>query len=277
MSSSSLRVIAPGNAAPAARPPDWRRLLRTRTTGFALVALLLLTWEASVAWGWVRSDNWPRFSGVLLAVWQGWASGELAGVIGSTLYRTFAGFFLGSTLGIVMGVLLGRTAWLDWTLRPLVEIQRTLPAPALLPPLILLLGVDDALKIVVIALAVLPPVFVNTYSGVKATDETLILTARTLGLSRVATMWKIVLPATVPAIAAGMRTALALALVVAVIAEMISGTNGIGFHLMTMQYAMRADAMYASVVSIAAAGYLMNRVFLFAEKRLLHWHASSRV
>lgn len=277
MSSGSLRVISPGNAAAAARPPDWRRLLRTRTTGFALVALLLLAWEASVAWGWVRSDNWPRFSDVLLALWRGWASGELAGVIGSTLYRTFAGYFLGSALGIAMGVLLGRTAWLDWTLRPLVEIQRTLPAPALLPPLILLLGVDDALKIVVIALAVLPPVFVNTYSGVKATDETLILTARTLGLSRVATMWKIVLPASAPAIAAGMRTALALALVVAVIAEMISGTNGIGFHLMTMQYAMRAGDMYAAVVSIAAAGYLMNRVFLSAEKRLLHWHASSRV
>src|SRR5688572_20411962 len=100
MSSNLLRAIAPGDVSAAARSPDWRRLLRTRTTGFALVALLLLTWEASVAWGWVRSENWPRFSGVLLATWQGWASGELAGVIGSTLYRTFAGFFLGSAFGI---------------------------------------------------------------------------------------------------------------------------------------------------------------------------------
>lgn len=249
-----------------------RALARTRLSGFLLIALLLVLWQLSAAEGWIVSDNWPRFSSVLRAAWQGLASGELGPVLGATLWRMAAGFCIGSLLGVTAGLLLGQFRMVDWALRPLIEIQRTLPMPAIVPPLILLLGVDDALKIFVVTLAVFAPVFVNTYAGVRGMDDTLALTARTFGLGRWATLWKIVLPQSAPAIAAGMRTALSLALVMAVIGEMISGASGVGNYLMSMQYAMRADAMYAAVICLAAAGYLLNRVFLQAESRLLHWH-----
>jgi ABC-type nitrate/sulfonate/bicarbonate transport system permease component len=252
-----------------------RRFARSRAAGFLLIALMLMLWQVSATGGWVVSDNWPPFTQVLLAGWRGLASGELAPVLGSTLYRMAAGFAIGSVLGIVFGLLLGQYRLLDWAVRPLIEIQRTLPSPAIVPPLILLLGVDDALKIFVVTLAVFAPVFVNTYAGVKGLDETMMLTGRTLGLGRLATLWKIVLPSSSPAVAAGMRTALSLALVMAVIGEMISGASGIGNYLMSMQYAMRADAMYASVICLAAIGYLLNRAFLWIESRLLHWHHSA--
>jgi len=269
------------SAGPTAKAPVRRRLFgelaRTRLSGAILITLLLLLWEVSVARGWIVSDNWPRFSAVLVAAYRGLLSGELTEILGATLYRMLAGYAVGCFLGVLFGLLLGRNRILDWTIRPLIEIQRTLPSPAIIPPLILFLGVDDTLKIFIIMLAVFPPVFVNTYGGVRGLDETLLLTARTFGLSRFDTLRKIVLPATLPAMTAGMRIALSLALIMAVISEMISGASGVGNYLMSMQYAMRADSMYAAVICLAAAGYLLNRIFLVLERAILHWHHSMRM
>ena len=264
-----------------AKSPTRRRpfgdLGRTRLNGAILIVLLLLLWEVSAARGWIVSDNWPRFSAVLVAAYRGLLSGELAEILGATLYRTLAGYAAGCIFGVLFGLLLGSNRFLDWTIRPLIEIQRTLPSPAIIPPLILFLGVDDTLKIFIIMLAVFPPVFVNTYGGVRGLDETLLLTAKTFGLSRFDTLRKIVLPATLPAMTAGMRIALSLALIMAVIGEMISGASGIGNYLMSMQYAMRADSMYAAVICLAAGGYLLNRIFLVLERAVLHWHHSMRM
>jgi ABC-type nitrate/sulfonate/bicarbonate transport system permease component len=261
--------------APARRRP-FRALARSRLSGAILVAALLVLWEVSAARGWIVSDNWPRFSAVLVAAWEGLRSGELTGILGPTLYRTLVGYALGCVFGVLFGLLLGSSRMLDWTIRPLIEIQRTLPSPAIIPPLILFLGVDDTLKIFIIMLAVFPPVFVNTYGGVRGLDETLLLTAKTFGIGRFDTLRKIVLPATLPAMTAGMRIALSLALIMAVIGEMISGASGVGNYLMSMQYAMRADSMYAAVICLAASGYILNRIFLVLERRALHWHHSAR-
>lgn len=262
--------------APVRRKP-FRDLARTRLSGAVLIVVLLLLWEVSAARGWIVSDNWPRFSAVLAAAWHGLLSGELADILGSTLYRTLVGYVAGCIFGVAFGLLLGSNRYFDWTLRPLIEIQRTLPSPAIIPPLILFLGVDDTLKIFIIMLAVFPPVFVNTYGGVRGLDETLLLTAKTFGLNRFDTLRKIVLPAALPAMTAGMRIALSLALIMAVIGEMISGASGVGNYLMSMQYAMRADSMYAAVICLAAAGYLLNRIFLMLERAVLHWHHSTRM
>ena len=265
----------PGTAAsPVDRAVLGRDWTRTRATGFALVALLLAGWEASARLGWVVSDNWPPFSMVVLAIGSSLLSGELAAVLGASLYRVLCGFAAGCVAGVLAGLLLGASRWLDWAPRPLIEVLRTLPTPAIVPPLILLLGVDDALKIFIAGLAVFFPVFVNTYAGVRSVDETLLLTARTFGLGPVATLRKIVLPAALPSVMAGMRVSLSLALIMTVVAEMISGDSGAGYFLMSMQYALRADMMYAVVICLAAAGYLLNRLFLAVEHRLLHWHVA---
>ncbi len=260
-----------------ARRASFRDLARTRLSGVILIVLLLLLWEVSAARGWIVSDNWPRFSAVLAAAWRGLLTGELAEILGSTLYRTLVGYVAGCFLGAAFGLLLGSNRFFDWTIRPLIEIQRTLPSPAIIPPLILFLGVDDTLKIFIIMLAVFPPVFVNTYGGVRGLDDTLLMTARTFGLNRFDTLRKIVLPATLPAMTAGMRIALSLALIMAVIGEMISGASGVGNYLMSMQYAMRADSMYAAVICLAASGYILNRIFLVLERAVLHWHHSMRM
>ena len=131
---------------------------------------------------------------------------------------------------------------------------------------------DDALKIFIVAFSAFFPVLVNTVGGVRAVDPVAIDVARTLHVGRLRTVCLVVLPASLPYILAGMRISLALALIVTVVAEMIAGSAGIGYYLMTMQYAMRASDMYAAIVLLAMLGYALNRGFLVIEHRLLHWY-----
>ena len=109
----------------------------------------------------------------------------------------------------------------------------------------------------------------------RAIDDTLIQTARTFRTPTVRLLARVVFPATLPAIAAGLRTATSLCLVVAVLSEMIAGSSGIGYYLVETQYAMRPDLMYAAVLYLAATGYALNRIFLALEARLMPWMGRS--
>ena len=249
----------------------WRSLLRSRATGFALIFCLLALWECSARLGWVQSQNWPPFSAVLIAAGNGLANGELLQTLLSTLRRTLAGYATGCSAGITLGLLLGSVTWLRYLIQPVIEAVRPIPIPAIVPPLILFFGVDDALKIFAISLACFFPTFINTLSGVTSVDDVILQTARTFRTSWLRTLLKVVFPAALPAISAGLRTALGMALVVAVIAEMIAGSAGLGYYIIQMQYALRPDAMYAAILCLAVTGYLLNRLFLAAESRLIPW------
>lgn len=241
-----------------------------RWWGVGLMVLLLLLWQASARW-WVSSANWPPVTEILWAVVAGLRSGELAQVFGSTLWRVAAGFAAGSLAGVLVGMAMASFRKVDAALRPLVELLRPIPIPAIVPPLILLLGIDHAMKVFVVAFATFFPVLVNTVAGVRAVDGTVVDVARTFQVGRLRTLWRVVLPASLPYILVGLRTSLALALIVSVVAEMIAGSEGVGYYIMTMQYAMRASDMYAAIFLLAVVGYGLNRALLLVERRVLHW------
>lgn len=241
----------------------------TRASGVLLVALLLALWQYS-AYHWVSSPNWPPVTQIAQALWAG--SGELLQVFGSSLYRMLWGYGLGVGAALVAGLLMASARPVYAALEPMVELLRPIPIPAIIPPLILLLGVDDAMKIFIVAFAAFFPVLVNTIAGVRAVDHVAIDVARTFRIGRLRTALRVVLPASMPYILAGMRVSLALSLIVTVVAEMIAGSEGIGYYIMTMQYAMRSSDMYAAIFVLAALGYALNRGFLAIEHRVLHWY-----
>ena len=241
-----------------------------RLAGVVLLVLLLVLWQVSARY-WVSSSNWPPVTEILRALVSGLGNGELAQVFGSTLWRMAAGFAIGSAAGVVLGLAMASFPLVNAALRPLVELLRPIPMPAIVPPLILLLGIDHAMKVFAVSFASFFPVLVNTVGGVRAVDGTALDVARTLQVGRLRTLLRVVLPASLPFILAGMRTSLALALIVSVIAEMIAGSEGIGYYIMTMQYAMRSSDMYAAIFLLAAVGYGLNLALLAIERRLLHW------
>ncbi len=240
-------------------------------SGWALVAGLCLLWQLSVDLGWIRSENWPPLSAVLVKIGEGAASGEWLTVFAPSIVRMLAGYALGCALGVVLGALMANSRWARRLLGTSIALLRPLPVPAIIPPLILLLGVDDALKITVIAFGVFFPVFMSAYAGVLAVDPVHKQVLRTFRIPGWTALLRVKLPTALPYIFSGMRISLSLALVLTVIAEMTAGNDGIGHYIVSMQYAMRAADMYAAVILLSMLGYLLNRLFVVLEARWLRW------
>ena len=265
---------APAGAPRRTAAPRAPGLLAGRASGLLLVLALLGLWQLSAMY-WIESSNWPTLGAIARALWKGLESGELFTVFGSSLALMGSGYAIGTALAVALGLLMAQVRLVRVALDPMVELLRPIPVPAIIPPLILVLGVDNALKVFIVAFSVIFPVLVNTVAGVRAVEPVALDVARTLRVGRIATLWSVVLPASLPWMLAGMRISLALALIVTVVAEMIAGSSGIGFHIMTMQYAMRADDMYAAIGLLAATGYALNRCFLAIERRAIHWYLAA--
>ena len=158
---------------------------------------------------------------------------------------------------------------------PLVEVLRPIPGPAYLPVLVLFVGIGHEMKVVLILVASFFPILLNTYSGVRSIDPVQFDTARTLGLTTLQTFRELVLPAAMPQILTGMRISLAISLILAILAEMIVSTDGLGYFTLLAQRTFKVTDMYAGIFTLALLGYVLNRVFLLIEGRLIRWHHES--
>ncbi|MES2712449.1 MAG: ABC transporter permease [Pseudomonadota bacterium] len=244
--------------------------------GLALLAALVAGLEWAVNAGLIRRALLPPPSVIGIALWDLLASGEFAEPLFATLRLVFAGFVIGSALGIVTGVAMGWWIAAYRLLEPLVELLRPIPKAALVPALMLFLGIGEAMKITSVALAVFFPVLVNTLQGVRGVDRVMLDAGRTHGWGTAHVLVHLVLPAALPFILAGMRMALGLALVLAVLSEMLSGQGGLGFLILDMQRSFQVRLMYAWLVILAVVGLALNTLFLVAERRVLHWQPANR-
>lgn len=249
--------------------PSGRRLRAWLGPGVLLSLLLLL--ELATRSGWVNAVLVPPPSAVAQRVFAVVTAGSLLAPLGRTMFLLAVAYAIGCVLGIALGVLMGRFRPVHGLLEPLVEVLRPLPKPALLPPLMLFLGLGDTMKITAVALGVFFPVLINTVQGVRGVDPVMVDVARTFQHSRAALLWKVVLPSAMPLVLAGMRIALGIALVLVVIAEMMAGTGGIGYLIIDLQRSFRIVDMYAWVVILAVLGYALNEVFVRIERRAIHW------
>jgi ABC-type nitrate/sulfonate/bicarbonate transport system permease component len=246
-----------------------------RALGAGVILVTLAVLEFAVRSGKVNAALTPAPTTVLGRLAEIISSGVFLEPLGITLYLLFTAYFAASALAILVGLLMGRFTAVYNLLEPLVEVLRPLPKPALLPPLMLFLGLGDAMKLTVIGMAVFFPVLINTVQGVRGTDPVLIDTGRTFGYGPFAILRKVILPASLPLIVAGMRVSLALGLILVVIAEMLAGTGGIGYLILDMQRSFRVKDMYAWLVLLAVLGYGLNLAFVAIERRALRWAGSA--
>jgi len=254
------------------RPSQLGWSWNTRLIGVAFIGLLLVLWEIAAVKAIFPPMSFPRISAILATWWQLVVSGELPSELLSSLWRMFAGYFIGVALGVALGLLMGYVRFFYNLLEPITEVLRPIPSPAYLPIVILFLGIDDEMKIFMIAFATLFPVLLNTYSGVRSVDPIQLQTARTFGVSGRRLLTRIVLPAASPYIFTGMRVSLAVALIVMVISEMVAASSGIGSFILSAQRGFKIREMFAGVLTLAMLGYILNRLFLLIENRVLAWH-----
>ena len=242
-----------------------------RIAGFLLIAAGLAALEWAVASRHIRRAIVPAPSDVFAELVYIIHAGELWAPLGQTLFLLAVAYIIASAMAIAVGLAMGRSHALFNLLEPLVEIIRPLPKPALLPPLILFMGLGGAMKITIVGLAVFFPVLINTVQGARGIDPVMIGTARTFGYGRFQILWKIVLPAALPFIFTGLRVSLGLGLILVVVAEMLAGTGGVGYLILDMQRTFQARAMYAWLVILACLGFALNAGFVLLERRILFW------
>ena len=248
--------------------------LSQRLSGFALLAGLLILWELSVRLGWIVSPTWPAFSSVVETFVDSCLDGTYLNVLGQSLLRLAEGYVLATIVAVATGIVMGTWQRAYLLFEPLIELLRPIPSPAYLPMAILFLGIDNTMKVFMVAFASFFPILLNTVAGVRSVDPVLIDTGRTFGLSRGAIITRIVLPAASAYILTGMRISLAIALIVTVIAEMVAGNSGIGFYILSAQRSFLIPEMYAGVVALALTGFALNKGFVAAESLLMRWNAA---
>jgi|SRR5690242_12376605 len=246
-----------------------------RWPGFLLLAGVLVAWEILSATGLVDPVSVPRVSVIFSSWFTSITHGELLTQLLPTLGRIFLGFGLAVAVAVPLGLAMGSIAIVYRLLEPITEFVRPIPAAAYIPVAILFLGIGDEMKVFVVFLACLFPILLNTYGGVRGVDPVLIDTGRTFGVPRIKALWQIVFPAALPSILTGMRISLGIALIVAVVAEMITGNSGIGFFILDMQRVFRVPEMFAGIFTLGLLGYLINFAFLQIEHYFLRWRGTS--
>jgi ABC-type nitrate/sulfonate/bicarbonate transport system permease component len=255
--------------------PRLQTILRdTRVSGVILIALLLLLWQLSATY-LVKSPTWPTVTRIFEAWAENISDGTLPGHMLATLWRQMLGYGLAIILGVGLGLAMGYYRVLYNLFEPLVEVLRPIPGPAYLPVLVLFVGIGHEMKVVLILVASLFPILLNTYSGVRSIDRVQFDTARTLGLTTFQTFRELVIPAASPQILTGMRISLAISLILAILGEMIVSNDGLGYFVLLSQRTFKVPEMYAGIFTLAIFGYALNRVFLLIEAKLIRWHHES--
>ena len=237
------------------------------------VAFLMLLWELGAELHWVNVALLPAPSDTAASLANLLVSGDFAKPLFETLSLLALGYLAACVSGIGVGVLMGRSQRAFCLLEPLVEALRPIPKPALIPVFFLFMGPGWPMKVTMVALAAFFPILINTLQGVRGVDRVLLDTARTLGLPSSTVIGKIVLPAALPMILAGMRVSLGLGLVLVILAEMLEADSGIGFQVLDLQRSFQVKQMYSWIFILAVVGLALNTAFEWCERRAVPWRA----
>jgi ABC-type nitrate/sulfonate/bicarbonate transport system permease component len=181
------------------------------------------------------------------------------------------GWLLASLVGIVIGAMIGVSARARAYVEPTLEFLRPLPASAMMPVAIALLGLTDLMVLAVIAFGALWPMLLATVHGFAAVEPRLYQVSRALALSRTEVIWKIALPSAMPDILSGMRVGLTIALILAVVGEMLASRPGLGQAILLAARSFQAADLYAGVILLGLIGYVSGTALSLIERRLLRW------
>jgi len=232
---------------------------------------LLVLWEALARMGVFKPDYLPAPTLILSAGWEMLLSGEIYTNLVASLIRIGAGFAIGASVGIIIGLVLGFFRWLDALFTPVVYSLYPIPKIALLPLLILWLGIGETPKLVIIALGVFYPVVLNTHAGVKNVDRSLIKAAVTFGAKPFNIIRKVILPASLPTIFAGLKMAAGYSMLLMITAEMIAAEKGIGAMIMHYGNMLMTTNLMVGVIILSMLGLLINRSLEWIERKVLPW------
>lgn len=218
----------------------------------------------------------PPLRTILTAFGDTWTLDRLRADVVPSLLRLLAGFLLAALIGIGLGVAIGLNRNLRAVLEPVLEFFRAIPPPVLVPVIMLFAGIGDGMKVIVIVFGCVWPILLNTVEGVRATDSVVLDTARAYGVTGPARLTRVILPSASPQIAAGLRQALSIAIILMVISEMFASSNGLGFTIVQFQRSFAIPEMWSGIILLGLLGFALSLLFRLAERRALRWYEGLR-
>ena len=267
-----MAELAPRDPTAPLSGSTWNRYVASPLWPATVFLSLLIAWEALARSGLVTAFMLPPLSTVLQRIWTDALSGDLAINAGVTLYRALAGFFIAATGGVILGMLMARNAAVRWFFDPIISVGFPMPKIAFLPIIILWLGFYDVPKIAMVVFDAIFPVVTATLAGFLGVERELIWSARNMGAKEHELTWQIMLPAAFPQIMTGLQVALPIAVIVAIVTEMLMGGYGLGGSMLNASRFADSRGVFAGIVEIAVIGFALVKGMALLRRRLLLWH-----
>ncbi|WP_405433498.1 ABC transporter permease [Micromonospora sp. NBC_00617] len=258
--------------APAQRPRRRLKPGRPIPFGAALGPLLLLAaWAAGSAAGWLDPRTVSAPWTVLTTAGDLIADGRLQDNLAVSAQRAVLGLAFGTVIGTLLAVVAGLSRWGEAILDGPIQIKRAIPALALVPLLILWLGIGEQMKVTTITLGVLVPVYIHTHHGLRSIDSRYVELGDSLRLSRAVFLRRIVLPGALPGFLLGMRFAVVGAWLALVVVEQINSTSGIGYMMDLARQYGQTDVIIVGLVLYGLLGLLSDALVRLVQRRTLSW------
>lgn len=274
------RAGGSAGTAPAAERPNappalagGRSALRLAGHGMGLILplVLLAGWEALARLALIDAQLLPAPSRVLGTIWDLAASGDLWLHAAATLQRVGVGFALGVAAATLLGALTGYSETAKRLLDPTLQALRNIPSIAWVPLFILWFGIFETSKVLLIAVGVFFPVYLNLASAIRDVDRKLVEVGRVYNLSHLQMVRRILLPAALPSYVVGLRGGLGLGWMFVVAAEIMGASEGLGYLLTDGQMTGRTHVILAAIVLFALFGKATDMVLAGVGRRLVSW------
>ena len=246
----------------------WATTLSDRALPWLLPLTLLGLWYLGVEQGWLSEQVLPPPGYVYDTLSDLFASGDLWINAAASLQRVVIGFALGGAIGVALGLAMGLSKTVEDYLLPTFNAIVQIPVLGWLPFALLLFGIGEPLKYVLIAKAALVPITLCTLQAFKQAPQGLLEAGRAYGFSRWQSVIFIVLPAAIPTLFTGLRLGFTKAWLSLVVVELVASSEGLGYLIVYGRQLFQLDLVMAAVVVVGAIGLLIDRGFDYAERRL---------
>jgi ABC-type nitrate/sulfonate/bicarbonate transport system permease component len=255
------------------KDPLWLRLLPSVT-----FVLFVLLWELIVRLRGIAPIILPAPSAIATYLWVMIRDGSIPYHLGITFLRIMGGFFVASLFGILLGVMMGMSRIASRVLDPWIAALYPLPKISLIPLLIIWLGTGEAYILTISAITAFFPVVISTYAGIRQVDQGLVRAARDLGANQRQVQMRVIIPAAIPTIFAGLQLGMGVTIILVVAAEMIGGSSqsGMGYLLIRYGQVMETEKVFAALMVLAIFGGVIIKTQERIDRWLAPWAAGNK-
>ncbi|ATF41723.1 ABC transporter permease subunit [Weissella paramesenteroides] len=232
---------------------------------------IIIIWEVIVDAGMIDTTYVPSPSAVGSQAITLWQEGTLQQNIGISLYRATIGLLIGGTIGFTLGVANGLSRISNLLFNSTVQMIRNIPHLALIPLIIIWLGIGEPAKVTLVAIGVMFPIYINTLHGIQSIDPKLIEMGRSYQLSKWQMLTKIIFPGAMPTILMGIRYALGVMWTTLIVSETISSSSGIGYMETNAQQFLDMPTIFLAIIIYAILGKVSDWIAALLESIMLDW------